>query len=370
MSNVSKVQSFLAKANLDAGLFAAPSSITYLTGVRAGPDYDAPWGWAPAACLVPVEGATLVAYPDLFEGTEPSFANVEATFFPSYRIDAYPEPAPALIELLAQNLDGITRLGVEEGALPVRILNGLQQHRSALQVVDITGELEKVRRIKSPEEIERLRAAIALSCAGQQAARESAAPGRSEIEVFADVRSAVEVEVGEPLNDFVVDLVGGARTAQIGGPPGSYELRPGDPVLVDLVFCLNGYWGDTANTFALGEASGDLRRIHQVVWDALRTGRDAIRPGLRARDLDALVRGYIEERGYPVYPHHTGHGLGVAYHEQPIITPWNEIPLESGMILVLEPGIYLDGNVGARLEDAYLVTEDGWEQLSDHDKVL
>lgn len=369
MSNVATVQNFLSTANLDAALFAAPSSITYLTGVRAAADYDAPWGWAPAVCFVPVEGEAVAVLPDLFEGVALPFSDVTATLFPSYRIDMYPQPRQALVDVLLPLIDGIRRLGVESGALPWGVVDSLLADHPQAQVEDVSGELETIRRVKSPEEIQLLRTAVQLTCLGQETARQAAAAGRSEIEIFTDVRSAMEIEAGSPLTDFVADFVGGTRTAQVGGPPGTYVLEAGDAILSDLVFCLDGYWGDTTSTFAVEHTDETMRTIHQIAWDALRTGRDAIRPGLQAKELDALVRGYVEDNGY-AYPHHTGHGLGVGYHEQPILTPWNEMPLEAGMVLVLEPGIYLDDTAGVRLEDAFVVTEDGCEQLSDHRKDL
>jgi Xaa-Pro aminopeptidase len=109
-----------------------------------------------------------------------------------------------------------------------------------------------------------------------------------------------------------------------------------------------------------------MRKIWNIVRDALRRGIDAVKPGIRACDLDAQLRGFIRDAGYEPYPHHSGHGLGASFHEEPRIVPYNELPLAENMIIALEPGIYLSGVGGVRLEDVVLVTADGCELLTRH----
>ena len=110
--------------------------------------------------------------------------------------------------------------------------------------------------------------------------------------------------------------------------------------------------------------------MHRVVTQALELAISLVRPGARANEIDRRVRQFIAEAGYPVYPHHTGHGVGVSPHEQPRIVPYNDMAIEAGMVLMLEPGIYFPGEAAIRLEDALLVTPDGAEVLTHHDKSL
>jgi Xaa-Pro aminopeptidase len=143
-------------------------------------------------------------------------------------------------------------------------------------------------------------------------------------------------------------------------------LREGDPVMADIVPRLDGYWGDICGGHFVGAPSREMAAIWGVVRDTLRRGTDAVRPGMVAKDLDALMRNAIRDAGYEPYPHHSGHGLGTSYHEEPRIVPYNERVLEPGMVFTLEPGIYLPNVGGVRLEDVLLVTADGYEVLTQH----
>jgi Xaa-Pro aminopeptidase len=129
---------------------------------------------------------------------------------------------------------------------------------------------------------------------------------------------------------------------------------------------LNGYWGDNAGTHFVGEPSPELQKMYQIVMDTLRKGISAIKPGVRACDLDKMLRNSIQSQGYAPYPHHSGHGLGTTYHEEPRIVPYNTIELQPGMVIAIEPGIYVPSVGGVRLEDVMLVTQDGCEVLTRH----
>jgi Xaa-Pro aminopeptidase len=131
---------------------------------------------------------------------------------------------------------------------------------------------------------------------------------------------------------------------------------------------MHGYWSDSCATYYAGERSPKQAAIHQTITNALDYAINLVKPGVVARDLDRQVRQFIADAGYAVYPHHTGHGVGVTGHEAPRIVPYNDEVLEEGMVIMLEPGIYLPGETGVRLEDALLITADGAEILTGHDK--
>jgi Xaa-Pro aminopeptidase len=157
----------------------------------------------------------------------------------------------------------------------------------------------------------------------------------------------------------LADHVGGPQTAHVGGPPGTRVLAEGDLVICDLVPRVDGYWGDSCATIAVGEPDARARRHHEVSREALARGLDAVRPGVTGHDLDALVRDGLE------YPHHTGHGIGSDFHEEPRVVAGGGTVLEPGMVVALEPASYGGGN-GVRCEHVAVVTDDGCEVLSRH----
>ena len=179
----------------------------------------------------------------------------------------------------------------------------------------------------------------------------------TELELFGLVRQDMEARVGARL-PLMADLSSGQGTASGGGMPTNNKIKQGDLLLCDLTPCLNGYWGDSCNTIVVGESTVAQRKIFALVQEALAIGVGAIRPGVQAREIDRLMRAHIGQ-----YPHHSGHGVGLHYHEEPRIVPYNERPLEEGMVIALEPAIY-EWDQGIRLEHLVLVTADGSETLT------
>jgi Xaa-Pro aminopeptidase len=213
--------------------------------------------------------------------------------------------------------------------------------------------------VKDGDEVAALRAAIRVADAGQAAARSALAPGRSELELWTETRGAIEGAAGSRV-PVLADLVTGPRTAEVGGPPTGRVVGDPDLLLVDLVPRVGAYWADSCATVAVGEPTAAVRQAHERACTALARGVEAIRPGLRCGELDGVCRAGLE------YPHHTGHGIGVAFHEAPRVVPGSDVALEPGLVVALEPGVYGDG-FGVRVEQVVLVTDDGCEVLSGHD---
>ncbi len=268
-------------------------------------------------------------------------------------------------DLLAESKAAAGRIGVELDFLPAVLLEVLRNALPSAEIVPVDSAFDDLRAVKTPEEVDRLRSALALCDLAQAETRRLVRSGISEIELWTQVKGRLEMEAGSRL-PVLADFVAGRRTADIGGLPGNYVLAEGDPVIADIVPRLNGYWGDNCGTHFVGEPPSQLRRAYQVVLAALCAGMAAIRPGLRACDLDAQLRKAIQDGGYEPYPHHSGHGLGTTYHEEPRIVPYNTAALQPGMVIALEPGVYIPGAGGVRLEDVVLVTRDGCEVLTRH----
>jgi Xaa-Pro aminopeptidase len=256
-------------------------------------------------------------------------------------------------------------VGIESEYVSHLIAGKLLEQGSNLIPAD--GWLEKLRMVKTTEEVAVLRRNFELTDVGHAAARRAATVGKREIDVWNALHSAIQEAAGRrvPLGN---DCVVGRRQQNIGGWPGDYELHPHDSLIVDLGVALDGYWSDSCATYYVGERTAQQAEIHRVITDALDFAISLIRPGAVAKDIDRKVRRFIADAGYPIYPHHTGHGVGVSGHEAPRIVPYSDEVLQEGMVIMLEPGIYLPGEIGVRLEDGMVIVSDGVELLTHHDK--
>jgi Xaa-Pro dipeptidase len=336
------------------------ATVSWLTGlvpeIEWGPS---PFSAPPIAILDP-DGRTRAI---VSEDEAPGLADdVDALAFTGFAVEDADRGAESL-ELVLATLHGAGPLAVELASLPGSLVHAL----GARRLDDVTGELQSARGVKDGDELEAIRAAITVADAGQAAARAAFRTGSSELEVWTETRAAMETAAGSRI-PVLADLVTGARTADAGGPPGERRIEAADLLLVDLVPRVGAYWGDSCATIALGDPDETLRRTHAAALEALEAAKAAIRPGVRAGDVDGAARSVVESVGGS-YPHHSGHGLGLTVHEEPRIVPGSEHVLEAGMVVALEPGAYGDG-WGLRVEQILLVTDDGHEVLSRHDLSL
>jgi len=372
-----RASALLHARQIDAALFASPSSVTWLTGF-APPIQTGPHPFAGAPPLVWWDGArfTLIVVDGLAAVAAPFATATDGGVltYLGYTLDAPIDGAHhlrTLLQSLWQKASGAgrrQRVGVESWALPAAV-GGVLAAQLGGDWVTIDGWLTPLRMVKSAEELTKLRANFRLTDIAHAAARRATVAGAREIDVWLAAKFAVEAAAGQRVpmgNDCVV----GYRQENIGGWPLDHALRLGDSLIVDLSAILDGYWSDSCATYFAGEASARQQAIHTVVSQALALGASLLRPGAVTADIDRRVRQFIADAGYPVYPHHTGHGVGVNGHEAPRIVPYNQEVLAAGMVILLEPGIYFPGETGVRLEDAFLITDDGAIQLTAHDKSL
>jgi len=326
---------------------AGPSLVTWLTGfvpeIETGPS---PFQLSALAVLAPGRTPVLVVSDDEAEGA--AECGCEVASYPGFGIGPV-DRVGAASAALRNALEGVS-VAIDAGAFPAALARGLDW-------VDVDGELDMARAVKDPDEIDLMRQAIAVCDAGQAAARRHAVPGMSELDLWAEARAAMERAAGGRLA-VLADLVSGPRTADVGGPPGPRTIADGELVLCDLVPRVAGYWGDSCSTFAVGEPAPAALEAHARARETLEALVAAVRPGAVAGELDALARGRLD------FPHHTGHGLGTAWHEAPRIVPGSETVLEEGMVIAVEPGTY--GEAGVRVEQVLLVGTAGSEILSGH----
>jgi Xaa-Pro aminopeptidase len=356
----------LRSRGIERAVFASAASVTWLTGfappVQTGPNLFAggpPLLWYAGGewTLIVLDGHAAAA----------RASGVEVVSYLGYTIEAPIDGHGHLLAALRQvaGTSGAGKLGVEERALPLFLRAALPE---AATLVPIDGALAPLRAIKTAEELDKLRANFALTDVGQAAARAAVRPGRTELDVWADLQAAIQRAARRrvPLgNDCTV-----GRRGHIGGWPLDVEILPGDSFVVDLSTQLHGYWSDSCATFYADDPSQRQVALHRTVTAALELAISLVRPGAVASEIDRQVRDFMAAAGYPVYFHHTGHGVGVTGHEEPRIVPYNHARLEAGMVIMLEPGVYFPDETAIRLEDAVLVTPTGAEVLTRHDKSL
>ncbi len=364
-----KTLAVLQNRGIERALFTHPASITWLTGFAAplqtGPS---PFSGGPPLVWVEEGQFTLIIQEEaksLFRAeTDPDLV---LRTYPGYTLEhGFPgvDNLYRVFDTIAA-ATGSGTIGIENISTPFRLAaHFLKVHPTW---VNIDGILEPVRMIKTYGEIETMKEAFRLAEIGHAAARSAVHPGLREIDLWAEIQAAIEREAGQrvPLgNDCVVS----ARRNNIGGWPEEHRFKKGDSVVVDLGVRINGYWSDSCATYFSGQPSEKALRAHSVVLAALEFAISLVKPGIAAGEIDRQVRAFMEKAGYPVYPHHTGHGIGVSPHEAPRLVPGNPLLLEPGMILMLEPGIYYPGELAVRLEDAVLVTNKGARVLTGHEK--
>lgn len=362
-SRIEKLNAIAETKKIDAFLITSASSIKYLSGYFFYFEYGtSPFHLLPAALFItPGKTASLVIADNELSQSDKINKYISIRPYTSY---VYETPFQfieqfllQLHELFMQNSTGNARIGIEQNSLPMVVARSLSAQYPNIEFVDISAETDQLRVIKDDDEIEFIRQAAALSDIGQASVLKHARPGITELELFNLVRNDIDASAGTRV-PLLADLVSGASTSTAGGMPTGKKINSGDLIISDIVPCLHGYWGDSCNTIVIGKSTEVQKKKFEEVKEALAIGINAIRPGVMAKEIDKLMRDHIGN-----YPHHSGHGIGVLYHEEPRIVPYNEAVLEPNMVIALEPGFY-EKDYGIRLEHSVLVTSSGCEVLT------
>jgi Xaa-Pro aminopeptidase len=220
-----------------------------------------------------------------------------------------------------------------------------------------------VRMIKTADEIALMKRSAATADVAVDAAFAASRPGVAETAVARAVADAFAAQNVTHSGPGIVG--GGPHSAYPHHSSGSRPLKAGEAVLVDLGGRLDGYASDITRMAYLGQPPARYREIHEAVERAVRAGIDAVKPGAPLAAVDRAARKVIDDAGYGKYfTHRTGHGIGISVHEPPSVTHTNQMPMQEGMIFSVEPGIYLEGEFGVRLEEIVVVTAGGGERLS------
>lgn len=236
-------------------------------------------------------------------------------------------------------------------------------------VVDLGRTFSEMRVTKDGEEIENLQKAGEIIDECLEATLREIEPGMTEAEVESQLKQRILASEADMWG--VTLVLSGARTAEELASTTDRRIEEGDMVMIDTGAVYEGYYSDITRTAAVGEPDRELLEIYDVVYEANQRAHDAVREGATGKEADAAAREIIEDAGYgDAFNHRVGHGIGLDGHEPPYLGPANEEPLEAGTTFTIEPGIYLEGLGGVRIEDNVAITDDGPKVLTDTSRDL
>jgi len=361
-SRLEKLNASLRTSGLDAVALNPGPTLTYLTGAHFH--------------LMERPVVLLVA-----QGQEPAIVLPELEMLKveqmPYKVQAFPYGEnPSEWEAVfrkatqALGLDTLTgtsgkRIGVETERMRLLEFNYVKAGVPEADYPDASKALGSLRLRKEPGEIENMRQAVQMA----QAALEALIPQIKIDMTERDLAAELVVQLLRNGSDaelpFTPIVSGGPNSANPHAGPTDRKLQAGDLLVIDYGAAANGYISDITRTFAVGEVKAEYEKIHKIVQEANAAGRAAGKPGVPCADVDKAARTVIESAGYGEYfTHRTGHGIGMEAHEGPYMRGDNMQLLEPGMAYTVEPGIYLPGRNGVRVEDNVIVTESGSESLS------
>ena len=337
-------------AGLDAVALVPGPNLLHLTG------YSFHLSERPTVALFPVDQPPVMVLPAMEAGKVSAMEVFAYTDEEGYAL-AFHEACVA-VELAE------ARIGVE--ALRMRLLEAriLQRYASGSELAPADEILSQLRLQKSAAEVTAMRRAIAIAETAFEGWLTELRPGMTEREAAARLVARLLTSGADAIS-FDPIVVGGPNGALPHAVPGARPLAVGDWLVVDWGAFVDNYASDLTRVVTLGAPSGPLGAIHEIVLRANEAARAYAAPGVSAESVDAAARAVITAAGYGAqFNHRTGHGLGMEVHESPYIVSGNTAPLLPGMTFTIEPGIYLPGVGGVRIEDDVLVTEHGVETLS------
>jgi Xaa-Pro aminopeptidase len=332
--------------------------------ITPSPDYAYLLGYRPPplerlTCLViRAEGDPVLVVPRL---EEPLASHELGELADSLEIVAWDETDDP-VRVVRSFLGGVLRVAVQD-QMWARFVLRLRAALDPAQLVEAGHTMSALRAVKTPDEVDRLRAAAAAADEAMRAISGERLSGRTEAEVSGRIRDLLLV-AGHETADFAI-VASGPNAASPHHEAGSRVIEPGDAIVLDIGGTRAGYCSDTSRTAFVGEPPAEFAALYVVLREAQRVACEAVRPGVPAAEIDAVARSIIDEAGYgEAFIHRTGHGIGMEAHEEPYIVASNDAPLVAGNAFSVEPGIYIRDTWGARIEDIVICTTGGGERLN------
>jgi Xaa-Pro aminopeptidase len=346
-SRADRLVALVAERELDALLVTNLVNVGYLTG----------FGGTNGACIC---GAEQRVFLTDFRYTERAEAEVEGWDVITVSDD--------WLGGIASRLRGQT--GFEDHHMAVRTLKRLEEKLpDGVTLEGAAGTVEKLRRVKDEDELAAIAAAAELADEIWRFSLERGLAGRSELDVARAAEARMREQGAEP--SFPTIVAAGPNGALPHAEPGEREIGRGELVVFDMGAKRDGYCSDGTRTFATGEPGEAARAVYGAVLEAQETALSAVRAGVKGEDVDSVARELIAAAGHGErFGHGLGHGVGIEVHEEPRLSPRSEDVLAAGEVVTIEPGIYLPGELGVRIEDLAIVTAEGCRNLSGLPKQL
>jgi Xaa-Pro aminopeptidase len=353
MNRVERARELFKNFDIDALIVTSASNRSYLSGFTGS------------------SGVLLITKSDAVLITDFRYNDQAAEQAEGYRIVMHSAPIPEEVAKLAKELS-IKKLGFEQDDVTYSTYrtydNQLKSANSEL--IPVSGLVEKLRLIKDASEIKIVKDAASIADAAFSHIIQFMRPGLTEREVSNELEFFMRKQ-GAVSSSFDIIVASGYRSALPHGVASDKRIEKGELVTLDFGAYYKGYCSDITRTVAIGDVSNELKEIYDIVYEAQMLGMNGIKPGLTGKEADALTRDYIASKGYGDYfGHSTGHGIGMDVHEGPALSFKSDTVLEPGMLVTVEPGIYVSGLGGVRIEDDVLITEDGNESLTHSTKSL
>ncbi len=350
---IARVREVVAERDLDGLLILGPANRRYLSGYTAA---DGAIGESAGMVLVTRDRAALIVNPLYTDQANAEAAELEVVELRGRSKTLLPEKLKEW---------GVRRLGFERNYTLYGFYEDLQENlEDGSALVPVKGIVEKMRIRKSDAELEIMRRAGKIADDAYSRVTAALRPGMTERQVARALDEAME-ELGAEGPSFPTIVAAGANSARPHHEPGDTPISAGDPVVIDMGARYEGYCSDMTRSFCLGSADERYREIYDLVLRAHDAAKEFVRAGVTGKDADAVARDLLTGAGYEQeFSHSLGHGVGMDVHEQPSLHKESESTLDTGMVVSIEPGIYISGWGGVRIEDTVVVTADGYESLN------
>ncbi len=348
---LARLRTMMQEHELDAVVITHLSNRFYLSGFLAE---DHPPDESAGHLVINQNRAVIVTSP-----IETENAGNQA---PDFEIHAMSRETPGLAAndaIVLQSM-GATRVGFEDSAILYKDFKTLRkQLGDDVKLVALGSAVDNLRKVKTADEIDALALALRITDEALAKVEPTIVAGETEKAVGWRIEQAFR-ELGADGPAFPTIVASGPNGALPHHPTGDRVIQEGEPIVIDMGAYIGGYCGDLTRTVWVGEPEPKLREIYQIVYRAIEAAEAGIKPGMTGKEADALARDVIADAGYgDQFIHSLGHGLGVRVHEGPSLSPRYNQPLEPGNVVTIEPGIYIPGWGGVRIEDVATITADG-----------